>query len=102
MKIFATDRSGGSHELEAEPGEPLMEVLAGALLVEATCGGTCSCATCHVYVEPEWLAQLPTQNEEEIELLDALMHRRDSSRLACQIRLTEAQDGMTVTVAIAE
>ena len=102
MKIFVTDRSGGTHVLDSESGEPLMEVLASAYLVEATCGGVCSCATCHVYVDSKWLDQLPAQDEEELELLDALMHTEESSRLACQIQLTDSLDGISVTVAEAE
>jgi 2Fe-2S ferredoxin len=67
--------------------------------VLAICGGVCSCATCHVYVAPEWLGLLPGQQDDERELLAGLEGRQATSRLACQIRLVEALDGIRVTLA---
>ncbi|MCK5746101.1 MAG: 2Fe-2S iron-sulfur cluster binding domain-containing protein, partial [Oricola sp.] len=76
--------------------------LAEVDLVEATCGGECSCATCQVYVAPEWLQRLPERGELEAELLDELLNSNEQSRLACQINLDTALAGLTVTIANAE
>ena len=102
MKIYVTDRTGSARVLECEEGDRLMDVLAELDLVEATCGGECSCATCQVYVDPGWLQRLPEQGELEVELLDELLNSNSQSRLACQIDLNAALDGLTVTIANAE
>jgi len=59
----------------------------------------CSCATCHVYVDPEWVSKLPAAMSDETDMLRDLSTRRDNSRLSCQIQLTAAIDGLRVTVA---
>lgn len=102
MKINVTSRSGEHLALDCEPGLRLMDVLAERDLVEATCGGECSCATCQVYVDPMWLPRLPPQGDLEIELLDELLNTTERSRLACQIDMTPALDGISLTVAKAE
>ncbi len=102
MKINVTDRAGQALQLECAAGERLMDVLAERDLVEATCGGECSCATCQVYVDDRWLPQLPQQDELELELLDELLNVRHGSRLACQICMSEELDGLDITVASAE
>lgn len=65
----------------------------------ATCGGCCSCATCHVFVDPDFLDQLPPITEDEDELLETSDARRPESRLSCQIYFVEALDGLIATVA---
>src|SRR3546814_18465989 len=71
MKVIATDREGGMHELPFQEGDTLMEVLTSEDLgVRAECGGCCPCATCHVYVAPQWLDRLLPQREDEIDMLD--------------------------------
>ncbi|MGJ8671150.1 MAG: 2Fe-2S iron-sulfur cluster-binding protein [Oceanococcus sp.] len=102
MKVHATSRGGDVQHLDFESGESLMEVLAQADLVEATCGGACSCATCQVYVDATWLSKLPEQDTFEAELLEELVSTNELSRLACQIALTEQLDGLPVQVAPAE
>ncbi|WP_348675781.1 2Fe-2S iron-sulfur cluster-binding protein [uncultured Abyssibacter sp.] len=102
MKINVTDRAGNALVLDCEEGDRLMDVLAELDLVEATCGGECSCATCQVYVDPGWLARLPAREELEVELLDELLNSNAQSRLACQINLESEMDGLTVTIASAE
>ena len=100
MKIRATDRDGGQHELEFHEGDTLMEVLTSEDLgVKAECGGCCACATCHVYVDPEWLERLPPGDEEEAAMLDEAFDVAANSRLSCQINLTAALDGLAVTIA---
>ena len=99
MKIFLTDREGGSHDVDGEAGMKLMEAIRDIdNSVEAICGGLCSCATCHVYVAPDWFGRLASIEDDEEELLDALEHRKETSRLSCQIELSAELDGIAVTV----
>ena len=99
-RIVVTDRDGQARELDAYTERALMETLRemddG---VAAMCGGMCSCATCHVYVHPDWLDRLPPADLDELDLLDGLEFRRDNSRLSCQIPFTEALAGLAVTLA---
>jgi 2Fe-2S ferredoxin len=67
--------------------------------VVAECGGACACATCHVYVDPEWQERLPAIEAMEDAMLDAVMDRQPGSRLSCQIELTAELDGLRVRVA---
>lgn len=98
--IYVIDREGGEHEVTALNGEPLMHSLRDLKhSVEAICGGMCSCATCHVYVDPDWVDRLAPREDEEHELLTELECVKDNSRLSCQIECSDALDGMRVTVA---
>lgn len=99
MKVQVTHRDGRVEPIECDSGELLMRVLADRDLVEATCGGECSCATCHVYLDELALARLPAQSGFEIDLLSGLVHGRPSSRLSCQITLDDALDGIGVEIA---
>ena len=68
--------------------------------VDAICGGLCSCATCHVFVDPAWMAKLPPRSDEEAELLGDLSSFNESqSRLSCQLTVSDALDGLVLTVA---
>lgn len=67
--------------------------------VAATCGGMCSCATCHVYLAPEWAEKVPSPQSDERDLVGELQYRQAESRLSCQIQLGEALDGLRVTIA---
>lgn len=94
------DRDGQEHEVEAKPGLKVMETLRELDYgVAAICGGMCSCATCHVYVDPEWQARLPAPMSDERELLTELAHTQDNSRLSCQIEFTQDLSGLRVTIA---
>ena len=94
------DRDGIAHEVEAKPGLKVMEVLRELDYgVAAICGGMCSCATCHVYVDPEWVGKLPPPMSDERELLGELAHYRENSRLSCQVEITPALSGLKVTIA---
>lgn len=99
VQILLTDRLGKQHSIEATDGLSLMEAIRDNGLDEllALCGGCCSCATCHVYVEDA--AGLPALSEDENDLLDSSDHRNVLSRLSCQIPLTAALDGLKVTIA---
>lgn len=99
-KLFVTDREGVQHELTGEIGWSVMEIIReNDLPIEAACGGCCACATCHVYVDPKWLAKLPPADDDEGMMLDEAFEVRDSSRLSCQIRYTEELDGLEVELA---
>ncbi len=98
--INVTDREGNQLELPATNGEPLMYALRDIRNgVEAICGGMCSCATCHVYVDADWVGRLPDREPEEHELLAELEGFQENSRLSCQIEVSDALDGLKVTVA---
>lgn len=98
--IHVTDRDGEEHVLEARPGLKVMEIIRDAgLPIEAACGGSCACATCHVYVSAKWQDKLHAQDETEIDLLDLADDVRDTSRLSCQIEFTDDLDGLRVELA---
>lgn len=94
------DRDGKEHQVEGKTGMKLMETLRDLEYgVAAICGGMCSCATCHVYVDPQWVSRLPEPMSDERELLTELSHYQDNSRLSCQFDFTPELDGLRVTVA---
>ena len=98
--VRVIDRDGTERQLDAPSGATLMEPLrdmddGGA----AICGGMCSCATCHVYVDAEWLSKLPAAMSDETDLLGDLISRRENSRLSCQVVLNDALSGVKVTIA---
>ena len=98
--LKVVDRDGVEHEVEARTGLKVMETLRELDYgVAAICGGMCSCATCHVYVDPEWTDKLPPPQSDERELLGELSHHTDQSRLSCQIEFTPALAGLRVTIA---
>ncbi len=101
-KIHVTDRDGGEHELDVSNGlslmEPIRDLDSGG--VEALCGGMCSCATCHVFVEPEWFKKLGAPEDDELELLEGTECFDEArSRLSCQVFMRDELDGIQVTVA---
>lgn len=99
--INVTTRAGEPRMIDGRAGRSLMENLRdnGIDDILALCGGCLSCATCHVYVDEEWLGALPPISTDEDDLLDTSGDRRPNSRLSCQIPLTNALDGIAVTVA---
>ena len=101
MKIHLIDIYGQEHVIEGQAGLKLMEVLREYDFgVMASCGGFLSCATCHVYVDPEWVARLPEMQGDERELVTMLStFRENCSRLSCQVPCSEALDGIRLTVA---
>jgi len=93
------DGSQRTHELNALPGESAMKAAVDAGLdgIAADCGGLLTCATCHVYVAPEWADRLPPPSDDELGMLDfTAAPRRANSRLSCQIEITPALDGLTL------
>jgi 2Fe-2S ferredoxin len=101
VKVVVTDRDGETRAVDCPGAQSLMMGLKGAGFdIMAICGGVLSCATCHVYLEPDDFARLPPPSEFELELLDNTdSNRPDSSRLSCQIALSDALDGLHVTLA---
>ena len=97
MKIHVYDRDGEKHTVEGAVGDLLMTPLRAADLVDGTCGGSCSCATCHVYIEGDWAAKIPAAMSDERELIAELAHHKSGSRLSCQITVSDALDGLRVT-----
>lgn len=101
--VLVTLRDGSSTRLDMADGETLMEVLRnGNAGVEGTCGGACSCGTCHVYIDEDWLERLPPKSEDEALMLEALedfVELRPGSRLACRIPMKSKFKGIVVTVA---
>jgi 2Fe-2S ferredoxin len=100
VTLHVTDFTGKTHELEGIEGWRLMEVIRDCgLPIKAECGGACACATCHVYVDEEWLERLAPPTADESMMLDDAMAPEDNSRLACQIILSPELDGLKVTLA---
>ena len=100
-KLFVTNREGEVREIEGRAGLSLMEVIRDSGMDEllALCGGSRSCATCHVYVDPAFAERLAPAAPEELELLDFSEHRQRTSRLACQIPFGAELEGLKVTIA---
>jgi len=97
------DRDGKEHEVEARAGLKVMENLRELDYgVAAICGGMCSCATCHIYVDADWMDRVPAPQSDERELLSELSHVQDNSRLSCQIEFTAELAGLRVTIAADE
>lgn len=99
--IQVTDRSGSSRTVPAEDGHSVMEIVRDNCIDEllALCGGCCSCGTCHVHVDDEWLSALEAMGPDENDLLAMSDYRIRNSRLSCQIRFGSALDGLRVTIA---
>jgi len=99
VKVTFIDK-GQPTTLDARVGVSLMSVAIqnGVAGIEAICGGACSCATCHVYVDEKWLPKLSEKSEDENELLDFAIGVESNSRLSCQIKITDELDGIVVTV----
>jgi len=100
-RLIVTCRTGEQNIVDAGAGLTVMEILrdAGADEPFALCGGVCSCATCHVYVDPAFAGRLPVIGADEDDLLDSSLHRRPNSRLSCQIPFGPALDGLPVEIA---
>ncbi|WP_395335740.1 ferredoxin [Novosphingobium sp. BL-8H] len=101
LRLIVVDRTGNETELETREGASVMEAIrdGGSDELLALCGGCCSCATCHVFVDPDWEEALGGISEDENDLLDSSDHRGPYSRLSCQIVMAAALDGLRVTIA---
>ena len=99
--IVVVNRAGEEKTVEVADGLSVMEAIRDNGFDEllALCGGCCSCATCHVFVDPAFADKLPAMSEDENDLLDSSDHRNETSRLSCQVQVTAALDGLRVTIA---
>jgi 2Fe-2S ferredoxin len=103
-QLVVTDRSGVKRTIEGEDGLSVMEIIRndGAEDPFALCGGSCSCATCHVYVDPAYAEALPEMAADENDVLDGAAARRETSRLACQLTFRNGLSGLKVEIAPAD
>ena len=98
-KITYTDKQGNSRTIDVDNGLTVME---GAIQndipgIDADCGGSMACATCHVYVEETWLDKLPKAEEAEVDMIDMTYEPKKNSRLSCQLIVSDELDGLIVT-----
>lgn len=95
--IFIED-NGTEHKIEGEEGLSVMEAAINNMVpgIDGDCGGACACATCHVFVDPEWVSKLAPQDDMEKSMLEFAEGVVDTSRLACQIKLSDTLDGLIV------
>jgi ferredoxin, 2Fe-2S len=97
-KITYVEHDGTRHLVEVESG---LSVMQGAVReaipgIEANCGGSCACGTCHVYVDPQWSDRIPPPALDELGILEFVLEPADSSRLSCQIVVSAELDGLVV------
>ncbi len=99
-KVTFIDPDGNQHVLDAEEGMSVMKVAVhhGVPGIEADCGGACSCATCHVYVDPAWVEAAGAPGGTEADMLEVAVDPETTSRLACQIQMTKELDGLVVRI----
>ena len=98
--VFAIDRDGAAHTIDANAGATLMEVLRDVgLPIEAICGGQAICSTCHIYVDESWACKLEPRNDTEQVMVEDSGHFQENSRLACQVDFEAALDGIQLTLA---
>lgn len=99
-KITYIEHDGTTHEVDASTGTTVMNAALDNLVpgIDADCGGECSCATCHVMVDPEWMAKVGQPGDTEESMLDLNPERQENSRLSCQINVTEELDGLVVNL----
>jgi 2Fe-2S ferredoxin len=97
-KIVFIEHNGTHHVVDAPVGKSLMQVAVDNMVpgIVGDCGGCCSCATCHGYIEGEWADKLPPKQEDEEMMLDGALEVLPSSRLTCQVFVKEEHDGLTV------
>lgn len=97
-KIVFIDHKGSETVVEAEDGKSIMQVAVDNLVpgIVGDCGGCCTCATCHAYVDEAWLGKLYPPSEDETMMLEGALHVQQNSRLTCQIKVKPEIDGIVV------
>ena len=99
-KLIITDRLGTKKEIQFDSNFTLMEILRdNGFEIEASCGGCCACATCHVYIGDKWFNKINLMDDDEQSMLDQAFDVKKNSRLSCQIQLSEELDGLEVEIA---
>jgi ferredoxin, 2Fe-2S len=102
-KVIFIEHRGTRHEVQASAGRSLLAALdRGVPGIDADCGGACACATCHVFIEPQWLARSGTRSPMEQDMLGVSALTQENSRLACQVIVSEALDGIVVRLPSAQ
>lgn len=98
IRLTYIDSSGSARTVEVATGATVMQAAKDNAVPEilADCGGVCTCASCHVYVDPDWLDRFAPMSKNENALLSLLEDRRPNSRLSCQLMVGEEMDGLTV------
>ena len=104
VKVRFIQHDGTEVDVEGEVGTSIMQTARDNLVrgIIGDCGGNCSCATCHGYVDPAWLDKLKPQSEDEALMLDGAMNLEGNSRLTCQIKLTQELDGIVIRLPISQ
>lgn len=99
-KITFVEANGAQHVVQVPVGGTVMDAAKDNLIpgIVADCGGACSCATCHGYVDAAWLDRMPAADETEKSMLQCALEPRDTSRLTCQIFMTDELDGLVVEI----
>ena len=100
VRVIYHDNEGKTHEVDARSGDSLMEIAVtnGVPGIDAICGGSCVCGTCHVYVDEAYFDRLPPKSTTEVEILENSENTRPNSRLSCQIRAGDALEGIEVRI----
>ncbi len=100
VSVTFIEHSGKTHTVDADPGQTLMEtaIKHDVSGIVAECGGACSCATCHVYVDEAWREATGSPSEMEEDMLDFAFEVRPESRLSCQIRIADKLNGLVVRI----
>ena len=99
-KVTYIESGGKQHVVDLQPGDSVMQgaVTNGVGGIAAICGGACSCATCHVYIDEAWRSRTGARNDLEESMLEMADDVQPNSRLACQIKMTEELDGLVVHI----
>ena len=97
-QVTFVNHDGNSFEVDVAPGTSVMQAAVDNMIdgIVGECGGSCSCATCHCYVDEAWVARLPAASGMEKDMLECVLEPRPNSRLSCQIVVTDALDGLVV------
>lgn len=103
-KAVFIEANGAEYEVEVALGQTLMEAATDHMIdgIVGECGGVCSCATCHVYVDPAWFDKLPAADDLEESMIDVARDPMDNSRLSCQIKMTAELDGIILRLPVAQ
>ena len=103
-KITFISHDGEQRTVDASTGQSIMQVATNNLVpgLIADCGGNCSCATCHAYVDAPWSEQLPAPSDDEKAMLECALHVQPNSRLTCQVHVTAGMDGIVVRTPVSQ
>lgn len=100
VKVVYIDPDEQEHVVDVEEGSSLMFAAVSNSIpgIEGECGGACSCATCHVYIDPQWADSVGEPDETESAMLDFVDDRRETSRLGCQVSIDKRHEGLRVVI----